>query len=67
MVVKFGEINADQIIENEYRISVLERVVEALLLANSSRLTNLDISKVRAEVIAELQEKYPNSGIDLKG
>ena len=71
MGIKIGEVDvASQIVENEYRIAVLERVVDFLL----SRATTLtgpalspqDLNRIRKEVVAQLQKKYPNSGITLK-
>lgn len=67
MGVKFGEIDSTQILENEYRINVLERVVDHLLTANPSTGDDLNIDEIRKNVIKDLQVKYPNSGIDLKG
>jgi len=33
MGIKFGEIDATQILDNEFKIMVLERIVDKLLLA----------------------------------
>jgi hypothetical protein len=65
MSIDFGGIKSEQIIENEFRIMVLENIVEQLLNKNEQALTNFDISVIKAQVIAILQKKYPNSGIDL--
>ncbi len=65
MSIDFGGIKSEQIIENEFRIMVLENIVEQLLNKNEQSFTNFDISVIKAQVIAILQKKYPNSGIDL--
>lgn len=67
MGVKFGEIDANQILDNEFRIMVLERVVERLLEANPAAVASLDMGTIRKEVVNNLQKKYPNSGISLMG
>ena len=66
MGIKFGEIDASQILDNEFRILVLERVVDKILSANPAVAGTLDIAAVRNEVIEILKKKYPNSGIGLK-
>ncbi len=69
MGLKFGEVDANQILENEYRIGVLEGVVSWILSNNSgfvSQLTPDILDRIRQEVISSLQKKYPNSGIELR-
>jgi hypothetical protein len=65
--VKFGEIDAGQILDNEFRIMVLERVLDVLLAANPAAVVSLNMDVIRQDVVNELQKKYPNSGISLKG
>ncbi|MBO6632834.1 MAG: hypothetical protein JJ936_15020 [Psychroserpens sp.] len=65
MGVRFGEIDSGQILQNEFRISVLEKVVEVLMNANPNVAAQIDMSQIRSEVIRDLQGKYPNSGIEL--
>lgn len=67
MGVKFGEIDAGQILDNEFRIMVLERVLDVLLAANPAAVASLNMDVIRQDVVNELQKKYPNSGISLKG
>lgn len=67
MGVKFGEIDAGQILDNEFRIMVLERVLDVLLAANPAAVVSLNMDVIRQDVVNELQKKYPNSGISLKG
>jgi hypothetical protein len=66
MGVKFGEIDANQILENEFRINVLERIVSEIFTRNVGRLnlpTPQEVEGFRFEVIAQLQKKYPLSGV----
>lgn len=67
MAIKFGEIDAGQIIENEFRIGVLEKIVAALLAKNVGRIespTAGEVEQYRRDIIADLQKKYPKSGIN---
>ncbi len=69
MGIKFGEIDSGQILENEYRIKVLERLVE-WLMNNNSQLNKPDLRQmeaIRNDVVRELQVKYPQSGIKRMG
>jgi len=66
MGIKFGEIDSSQILENEYRIGVLEGLIEFLLNNNTTKPTPEDVMAIRAKVVEILQKKYPNSGITLK-
>jgi DNA polymerase III delta prime subunit len=68
MAIKFGEIDAAQIIENEFRIGVLERLFEWLMKNNALRLNPSEevILDIQSDVVKSLQKKYPNSGVGLK-
>lgn len=69
MGIKFGEIDASQILENEYRIGVLQEFVNWMLTNNRAFVQQLtpEVSDgIRQGVIRKLQEKYPNSGIELQ-
>jgi hypothetical protein len=70
MGVKFGEIDANQILENEYRIGVLEGIVDWILTNNTAYVTELSpaqLDGIRQGVVSRLQKKYPNSGIEMSG
>lgn len=70
MGVRFGEIDVNQILMNEYRIGVLEKVVDWILANNSAfdeQLTPEVMNQLRQDVIKGLQEKYPKSGIEVGG
>lgn len=64
MSTRFGDIEIDQILRNEYRIGVLEKIVEGLL--NDKRPDAATLKRIRDEVVDGLKEKYPNSGIELQ-
>ena len=67
MGIKFGEIDASQILENEFRINVLERIIDVLIQRNpANMMTPADLDRIRSEVVTLLQKKYPHSGIALK-
>ncbi len=61
--VKFGEIDSSQILENEFRIMVLERTLDHMIQTNPMLAKDLNIDKIRNDVVENLQKKYPNSGI----
>lgn len=67
MGIKFGEIDANQILENEFRIGVLEHILDKVLSENSSvQLSEEDIEEIRSKVAKQLSKKYPSSGIEYK-
>lgn len=51
LAIKFGDIDSGQILDNEFRIMVLERVVDQLLAANSAAVTGLNMKTIRQEVV----------------
>jgi len=69
MNIKFGEINASQILDNEFRINALEGIIDWILHHNESlnAPTKENIDEIRKSVFERLQKKYPNSGITYKG
>jgi hypothetical protein len=65
--IKFGEIDSTQIVENEYRISILEHVINIMMQRNPAMApTNQEMQQIQQAVIRHLQQKYPNSGIGIK-
>ena len=69
MGIKIGDIDiANQTLDNEFRIHVLERLLEIILKNNPglAKPTQTQLDQIRQEVLALLQQKYPNSGISLK-
>jgi hypothetical protein len=69
MAVRFGEIDASQIVENEYRIGVLEGIVDWILANNSAFVDDLTpevMDGIRQRVGKRLQDKYPKTGIAVR-
>jgi hypothetical protein len=68
MGIKFGEVDSSQILENEFRIGVLERLLDFILVNNSFAIkpSQAQIEEIRQSVVEILQKKYPNSGITFK-
>lgn len=68
MGIKFGEIRSEQILENEFRIGVLEGLLEWII--NNNETLNKpaidDIRTIKGEKVATLKLKYPKSKIELK-
>jgi len=66
MAIKFGEIDATQILDNEYRIGVLEQVISIMMQrAPAAAPTIGEMTQIKNLVVRRLQVKYPNSGIGL--
>ncbi|WP_396179647.1 hypothetical protein [Flavobacterium sp.] len=67
MGIKIGDIDiANQIIDNDFRIGVLEKILEKLLNSNKNLVlpTQMEIEDFREKTATELKAKYPNSGIE---
>ena len=55
---------ADSVINAEFRIGILERLVERLArAAPPGTLTQSDMENIRKEVLEALKKKYPSAGI----
>ena len=68
MGINIGGIDiADSLINTEFRVTVLEKIVDRLLQkAPPGTLTIQDIENLRNEAIKIMQKKYPEAGITLK-
>jgi len=71
MSIQIGEVNvAAQILDNEFRVAVLEKVVDHLIakfpILGGPPITPSDLARIRQQVLADMQRKYPNSGITLQ-
>ena len=69
MGIKIGGIDiAQQALDNEFRLIVLERLMEHIVNTNLNlNKPNQDqLNQIRKEAIEQLQKKYPNSGIEFK-
>ena len=68
MGIKFGEIDSTQILHNEFRLNVLEGVINLMIERDPSiKISSDDFNKIRNESVRTLSRKYPNSGIKLIG
>lgn len=67
MGIKFGEIDSNQILLNEWRIGVLENIVDKLIKNNPNLIgiTQIEMDEINKRVVSDLQKKYPKSGIEL--
>lgn len=65
MSISVGGINlVDGVIDAQYRIAVLERIVEHLASRSpAGTLTQADIARFQNEALTEMQKKYPSAGI----
>lgn len=66
MSIKIGGIDvAQSALDSEFRIIVLERILEVVLnkIGGTSVLTPQDIDKIREEAFQQLQKKYPEAGL----
>lgn len=68
MSISVGSVNlVDGILDAQYRIAVLERIVEHLIRRTpAGAITQADIQKYQAEALAEMQKRYPDAGITKK-
>lgn len=67
MAIRFGEIRAEQILENEFKIAVLEKTLSWIVVRNEGRLrlpTPEVMEAFRLEIVSRMKEKYPRSGIE---
>lgn len=53
----------NQTLNNEYRITILEKVIERMTKKNPNLLEQKDVEEIREEALVELQGKYPEAGI----
>jgi|WetSurMetagenome_2_1015567.scaffolds.fasta_scaffold833588_1 hypothetical protein len=68
MGIKFGEIDSDQILDNEFRIKNLEKLIQWILVNNPTlrQPSDADLKNFQHDVLSDLQKKYPKSGIKLE-
>ena len=61
-----GEINVpESLLNSELRLGIIEKILDHILNSNYSlnKPSQSDIDGFKEKTIAELQKKYPNSGI----
>lgn len=67
MSIKIGGIDlTESVINSEYRILVLEKVIDILIQRTKIGITPDEIEAIRQQAIKELDEKYPSAGIHKK-
>lgn len=67
MSIKIAGIDLfDQGLDNEFRINFLEAIVEKILLKNPNLLSRKQINQLRKNAVKQLQDKYPEAGIELE-
>jgi len=67
MSIKIGDFDvAKQLLDNEFRISVLEKLLEKVLNNNRNLIlpNQTEIEEMRKATAEALKNKYPNSGIE---
>ena len=66
MSIKIAGVDLfSQGLDNEFRITVLERVVEKILSKQPNILTKNEHEQIKKDVVEFLQKKYPEAGIAL--
>lgn len=68
MSISVGGIDLTQaVIDAQFRVAVLERIVEHLLnRIGAGAITPADIERYRNEAFADLQKRYPQAGLERK-
>ncbi len=58
----------ETVLDAEYRIAVLEGIIEVLLskLDDKNKISEAELSRIRAEAFDKLKEKYPDQDIVLQ-
>ena len=68
-MINYGGINlTDSIINSEFRIGVLEKIVDDLIKTNyASDFSQQSIEDAKEKTLSEMQKKYPDAGLSIKG
>lgn len=68
-MINIGGINlTDSIINTEFRIGVLEKIVEQLASQTyAGNFSQQSIEKARETTLLEMQKKYPDAGLEKTG
>jgi hypothetical protein len=68
MSISIGGINiADSVLNLEFRLGVLERIIDTLgQRGQLGSLNQAEIEAIREQVLADLQKRYPDAGITKK-
>lgn len=69
MSIKIGDFDiANELLNNEFRVSTLEKVLQTIIDNNKTLTlpTQEDLENIRIQTAEQLKKKYPNSGIEYK-
>jgi len=70
MSLKIGDVEvAPQIIDSEFRIATLEKLLQFIIDNNQGKLVlpnQPQVDRIGREVLSEMKRKYPNMGLELK-
>jgi len=64
-----ANVDISQIVENEFRIGTLERILDKLIEKNKFKIDGLsqdEVEKIRKDVAQNLNNKYPGAGLEYK-
>ena len=65
MSISVGGINlAEELLNTQLRVSVLEKIVERL--ANNRSISQQDMEQFRAESMRDIQNRFPDAGVKPK-
>ena len=65
MSISIGGIDiTDALINTEFRVGVLEKVIDRLIrAAPPNTVTDAVVEEIRKDVLKEMQKRYPHAGI----
>ncbi|MBA6156749.1 hypothetical protein H3Z83_09505 [Tenacibaculum sp. S7007] len=69
MGINIGGVDiAQSALDSEYRILILEELVEKLInkMGGQNLLSSAELEKIRENSLKKLQAKYPNAGLEKK-
>ncbi len=64
MASEIGGINlVNGVLDSQYRIAVLERIVELMVRRSPGTIQQAEVERIRDEIFADLQKRFPEAGI----
>ena len=70
MAIKVGDVEvANQILENEFRLANLEKILEFIANNNQGKIVvpnQVQLEQMRSLSLQQMKTKYPNMGLELK-
>lgn len=67
MAQQEAKVKPEQIVENEMRVRVLEKLLERIMQKNSMQFNGIsqsDIDSIQDQVVEELNKKYPGANLE---